>query len=389
MGATIKVSNVIDDYSVNMDSYSNNLSLDGISGPGGVNKFISRLNNKLVGLQTSITDYTSHINKAMSELNEIEDTISRSFESRLSDSAAAANLLSNNFGVTVDGVFYGFDESNPVNSRFISAINKIMKNKIDEKDDILDGLTEGERELLEKEEYSSLVDHIKTTDVGSLLSENAYLKKESHSLEDLVKELKILNQNEYVESTARENLKNKGYSSKYIDLLIQFKNDNALDGWHTGENEYYAKFSEVFYDRFPGEKPPENLVIPDGEQKVEEIETTNFDEGGNNNENDGGNTGTGAPAAGEQNQIDFRQVDLTDHNFHLAPDELNLENANNKVYIQLDSNATLDEISKAYGGISYKYIKRYYPETGQTDVISDPQMVFKDAYYVIDVSDIQ
>lgn len=389
MGATIKVSNVIDDYSVNMDSYSNNLSLDGISGPGGVNKFISRLNNKLVGLQTSITDYTSHINKAMSELNEIEDTISRSFESRLSDSAAAANLLSNNFGVTVDGVFYGFDESNPVNSRFISAINKIMKNKIDEKDDILDGLTEGERELLEKEEYSSLVDHIKTTDVGSLLSENAYLKKESHSLEDLVKELKILNQNEYVESTARENLKNKGYSSKYIDLLIQFKNDNALEGWHTGENEYYAKFSEVFYDRFPGEKPPENLVIPDGEQKVEEIETTNFDEGGNNNENDGGNTGTGAPAAGEQNQIDFRQVDLTDHNFHLAPDELNLENANNKVYIQLDSNATLDEISKAYGGIPYKYIKRYYPETGQTDVISDPQMVFKDAYYVIDVSDIQ
>lgn len=378
MAATIVLSGV-ETYSSNMDSYSNSLSLYGINGPGGVGNYISCLNSKLEALQISIATYTSHINKQKDELENIEDTIARNFDNRLSGSAVATDLLSNNFGVTVDGVFYGFDESNPNNSRLIGVIRKIINNINNGNDDIYSGLTQNEIDIINKDEYSSLRISLEGTNIDNLSLENAYLKKNSHSLEDLLEEIKILNNNEYVESAARNELKNKGYNSEQIELIIQFKNKHALEGWHMSDKEWNDEFSDVY-----------NAMLYPDDKKSSSSSGDNKMPSGTNNNGDGSSSGApGVTTLGEQNKIDFRNVDLTDHNFHLAPGELNLENANNKVYIQLDSNATLDEISKAYGGIPYKYIKRYYPETGQTDVISDPQMVFKDAYYVIDVSDIQ
>lgn len=378
MAATIVLSGV-ETYSSNMDSYSNSLSLYGINGPGGVGNYISCLNSKLEALQISIATYTSHINKQKDELENIEDTIARNFDNRLSGSAVATDLLSNNFGVTVDGVFYGFDESNPNNSRLIGVIRKIINNINNGNDDIYSGLTQNEIDIINKDEYSSLRISLEGTNIDNLSLENAYLKKNSHSLEDLLEEIKILNNNEYVESAARNELKNKGYNSEQIELIIQFKNKHALEGWHMSDKEWNDEFSDVY-----------NAMLYPDDKKSSSSSGDNKMPSGTNNNGDGSSSGApGVTTLGEQNKIDFRNVDLTDHNFHLAPNELNLKNSNNKVYIQLDSNATLDEISKAYGGIPYKYIKRYYPETGQTDVISDPQSVFENAYYVIDVSDIQ
>lgn len=378
MAATIVLSGV-ETYSSNMDSYSNSLSLYGINGPGGVGNYISCLNSKLEALQISIATYTSHINKQKDELENIEDTIARNFDNRLSGSAVATDLLSNNFGVTVGGVFYGFDESNPNNSRLIGVIRKIINNINNGNDDIYFGLTQNEIDIINKDEYSSLRISLEGTNIDNLSLENAYLKKNSHSLEDLLEEIKILNNNEYVESAARNELKNKGYNSEQIELIIQFKNKHALEGWHMSDKEWNDEFSDVY-----------NAMLYPDDKKSSSSSGDNKMPSGTNNNGDGSSSGApGVTTLEEQNKIDFRNVDLTDHNFHLAPNELNLKNSNNKVYIQLDSKATLDEISKAYGGIPYKYIKRYYPETGQTDVISDPQSVFENAYYVIDVSDIQ
>lgn len=378
MAATIVLSGV-ETYSSNMDSYSNSLSLYGINGPGGVGNYISCLNSKLEALQISIATYTSHINKQKDELENIEDTIARNFDNRLSGSAVATDLLSNNFGVTVGGVFYGFDESNPNNSRLIGVIRKIINNINNGNDDIYSGLTQNEIDIINKDEYSSLRISLEGTNIDNLSLENAYLKKNSHSLEDLLEEIKILNNNEYVESAARNELKNKGYNSEQIELIIQFKNKHALEGWHMSDKEWNDEFSDVY-----------NAMLYPDDKKSSSSSGDNKMPSGTNNNGDGSSSGApGVTTLEEQNKIDFRNVDLTDHNFHLAPNELNLKNSNNKVYIQLDSKATLDEISKAYGGIPYKYIKRYYPETGQTDVISDPQSVFENAYYVIDVSDIQ
>lgn len=378
MAATIVLSGV-ETYSSNMDSYSNSLSLYGINGPGGVGNYISCLNSKLEALQISIATYTSHINKQKDELENIEDTIARNFDNRLSGSAVATDLLSNSFGVTVGGVFYGFDESNPNNSRLIGVIRKIINNINNGNDDIYSGLTQNEIDIINKDEYSSLRISLEGTNIDNLSLENAYLKKNSHSLEDLLEEIKILNNNEYVESAARNELKNKGYNSEQIELIIQFKNKHALEGWHMSDKEWNDEFSDVY-----------NAMLYPDDKKSSSSSGDNKMPSGTNNNGDGSSSGApGVTTLGEQNKIDFRNVDLTDHNFHLAPNELNLKNSNNKVYIQLDSKATLDEISKAYGGIPYKYIKRYYPETGQTDVISDPQSVFENAYYVIDVSDIQ
>lgn len=378
MAATIVLSGV-ETYSSNMDSYSNNLSLYGINGPGGVDNYISCLNSKLEALQISIATYTSHINKQKDELENIEDTIARNFDNRLSGSAVATDLLSNNFGVTVDGVFYGFDESNPNNSRLIGVIRKIINNINNGNVDIYSGLTQNEIDIINKDEYSSLRISLEGTNIDNLSLENAYLKKNSHSLEDLLEEIKILNNNEYVESAARNELKNKGYNSEQIELIIQFKNKHALEGWHMSDKEWNDEFSDVY-----------NAMLYPDDKKPSATSGVNKMPSDTNNNGDGSSSGApGVTTLEEQNKIDFRNVDLTDHNFHLAPNELNLKNSNNKVYIQLDSKATLDEISNAYGGIPYKYIKRYYPETGQTDVISDPQSVFENAYYVIDVSDIQ
>ena len=378
MAATIVLSGV-ETYSSNMDSYSNNLSLYGINGPGGVDNYISCLNSKLEALQISIATYTSHINKQKDELENIEDTIARNFDNRLSGSAVATDLLSNNFGVTVDGVFYGFDESNPNNSRLIGVIRKIINNINNGNVDIYSGLTQNEIDIINKDEYSSLRISLEGTKIDNLSLENAYLKKNSHSLEDLLEEIKILNNNEYVESAARNELKNKGYNSEQIELIIQFKNKHALEGWHMSDKEWNDEFSDVY-----------NAMLYPDDKKPSATSGVNKMPSDTNNNGDGSSSGApGVTTLEEQNKIDFRNVDLTDHNFHLAPNELNLKNSNNKVYIQLDSKATLDEISNAYGGIPYKYIKRYYPETGQTDVISDPQSVFENAYYVIDVSDIQ
>ena len=352
MAATIVLSGV-ETYSSNMDSYSNSLSLYGINGPGGVGNYISCLNSKLEALQISIATYTSHINKQKDELENIEDTIARNFDNRLSGSAVATDLLSNNFGVTVDGVFYGFDESNPNNSRLIGVIRKIINNINNGNDDIYSGLTQNEIDIINKDEYSSLRISLEGTNIDNLSLENAYLKKNSHSLEDLLEEIKILNNNEYVESAARNELKNKGYNSEQIELIIQFKNKHALEGWHMSDKEWNDEFSDVY-----------NAMLYPDDKKSSSSSGDNKMPSGTNNNGDGSSSGApGVTTLGEQNKIDFRNVDLTDHNFHLAPNELNLKNSNNKVYIQLDSNATLDEISKAYGGIPYKYIKRYYPET--------------------------
>ena len=276
--------------------------------------------------------------------------------------------------------------SNPNNSRLIGVIRKIINNINNGNVDIYSGLTQNEIDIINKDEYSSLRISLEGTNIDNLSLENAYLKKNSHSLEDLLEEIKILNNNEYVESTARNELKNKGYNSEQIELIIQFKNKHALEGWHMSDKEWNDEFSDVYNAMlYPDDKKP-SATFGDNAYNNGISSDNKIPDGGSSS---GGENAPGVTTLGEQNKIDFRNVDLTDHNFHLAPDELNLENSNNKVYIQLDSNATLDEISKAYGGIPYKYIKRYYPETGQTDVISDPQSVFEKAYYVIDVSDIQ
>lgn len=399
MQEEIKVSEARE-YSNGMDNYSNDLSLNGISGPGRVADYVSSLSKGLQALQISIAYYTSHINNSMDELIEIDDTIAKNFASDLSNSAFANNYLSNNFSVTVNGEFYGFDAGDSNKTRIISAVIKMMDNKKNNKN-IYDGLTEKEKELIVSVDYKELDDYVKSDDnLDSLLTDNAHLNKESRSIDELVELSNYLKNNEYIESDARRFLRDKGLNSEDIEFVINYKNINAIPGYGMSETEYDNNLKDVYYRMNPDKKPPEITVPSGGDQTVKKVKTVSDDSSYKdgmpsniNNNGGGGNSGDGnatsVPPAGEQNEIDFSKVDLADHNFHLAPDELNLENANNKVYIQLDSNATLDEISKAYGGIPYKYIKRYYPETGQTDVISDPQMVFKDAYYVIDVSDIQ
>lgn len=374
----IKVSEARE-YSKGMDNYSNDLSLNGVSGPGRVAEYVNILSKELQALQISIAYYTSHINNSMDELIEIDDTIAKNFASDLSNSAFANNYLSNNFSVTVNGEFYGFDAGDSNKTRIISAVIKMMDNKKNNKD-IYDGLTDKERKLIESVDYKELDDYVKNDDnLDSLLTDNAHLNKESRSLDELVELSNYLKNNKYIESDARSFLRDKGLNSKDIEFVINYKNINAIPGYGMSETEYDNNLKDVYYRMNPGEHEGEKVP-------------NNMPSDANNNGNGSSSGGENAPGVtipGEKNKIDLTTADLTDCAFHDVSKELNLTSNENKVYIQLSGGATLDKISKAYGGIPYKYIKRYYPETGQTDVISDPQMVFKDAYYVIDVSDIQ
>lgn len=386
MAATIVLSGV-ETYSSNMDSYSNSLSLNGINGPGGVGNYISCLNSKLEALQISIATYTSHINKQKDELEKIEDTIARNFENRLSGSAVATDLLSNNFGVTVDGVFYGFDESNPNNSRLIGVIKKIINNINNKENNIYSGLTQDELSIINKDEYSSLKISLEGTNIDNLLLENAYLKKNSHSLEDLLEELKILNNNEYVESTARNELKNKGYSSEQIELLIKFKNNHALEGWQMSDKEWDAEFSDVYYAMYPDKKPSEMPVTLDGEQIVEDIKTLPDENADNNGMSSDNKTPDGSSSPGGENAVtkmadSSEQGDLQNNiNFADNPNDnlytywkdenLGLVSDSNTAYIRLKDGATFNKFQAAFGNVPKENITVYNYRTGKEESIAN------------------
>lgn len=368
MAATIVLSGV-ETYSSNMDSYSNNLSLYGINGPGGVDNYISCLNSKLEALQISIATYTSHINKQKDELENIEDTIARNFDNRLSGSAVATDLLSNNFGVTVDGVFYGFDESNPNNSRLIGVIRKIINNINNGNDDIYSGLTQNEIDIINKDEYSSLRISLEGTNIDNLSLENAYLKKNSHSLEDLLEEIKILNNNEYVESAARNELKNKGYNSEQIELIIQFKNKHALEGWHMSDKEWNDEFSDVY-----------NAMLYPDDKKSSSSSGDNKMPSGTNNNGDGSSSGgenavTKMADSSEQgdlqNNINFADNPNDNLYTYWKDENLGLVSDSNTAYIRLKDGAKFNKFQAAFGNVPKENITVYNYRTGKEESIAN------------------
>ena len=77
----------LEDYSSNIKNYVDGLSLNNIGNcPKDVGTFIARLNAKIYLLENSINVYSNHITSSMSKLNEIEQTIGKNFENRLSES---------------------------------------------------------------------------------------------------------------------------------------------------------------------------------------------------------------------------------------------------------------------------------------------------------------
>lgn len=361
----------LEDYSSNIKNYVDGLSLNNIGNcPKDVGTFIARLNAKIYLLENSINVYSNHITSSMNKLNEIEQTIGKNFENRLSESEELVNLLSTN-RVGNNSLTFGFDDDT------YNAIKKVISNvESDEEGLLFDGVDDKLSEELKFKISKIYTDYYNTSDSDNF---EDYLWKAlngdnsknvfniQHNSDDLAKKTQdLIGKNNFTESEIISKLKEEGYNDDEINSMLNYNGD--------------ADFAKDYFDELISSNSQQgNPSIPSSSEKTTPGSSTNPNPG-----NKGvvpiPDDSVPADQSFEQNSINFAKNPNNDLFTYYEND--NLSSSNDVAYIRLKEGATFSKIQHFFGDVPGENITCYNVKTGKEEKITDPNWVYASDDYI-------